>query len=416
MFINFKKIESSTWTVDGIGGIKLPVVGKGDIPITIRIKGKIKQSILNDVLYVPGIKVNLFSIKCATSRGYNVLFTGKQIIIKKGIEVKMIGSYGNGSKLYRLNFEANNQSSAQPATVSDSSLSIWHQRFSHVSYKTIKRMGTNDKVYGMTLNGKEESQSATCRGCALGKMARLPFPTSVRNTTHIGELVHTDVCGPMQVPSLSGCFFYVLFIDDFSGMRTVYFMKNKSDVFKNLQLLQCKMISKTGKSIRTFRSDGGGEFLSDKMRDWMTSKRIRHETSISSTPQQNGVSERGHRTICDALYLWAEAINYSVYTRNRTPSNKSIKTPYQIWNGEKPDVRHLRIFGSESFVHVPDAKRRKLDPKSIKCFLVGYCDTQKGYCFWDPIVRTIRKSRDAIINENTEECCNDTEPSTKSTV
>jgi hypothetical protein len=40
--------------------------------------------------------------------------------------------------------------------------------------------------------------------------------------------------------------------------------------------------------------------------------------------------------------------------------------------------------GAKSFVHIPDTQRHKLDPKSLRCFLIRYCDLQKGYRFWDP--------------------------------
>ena len=50
-------------------------------------------------------------------------------------------------------------------------------------------------------------------------------------------------------------------------------------------------------------------------------------------------------------------------------------------------------------IHVPKAERRKLDSKSIICFFVGYCTTQKAYRFWDPLTRKIRISRDVVFNE-----------------
>jgi hypothetical protein len=55
--------------------MKLRVVGRRDIPFTIIVRGKIQQNVPNDVLYVPGLKTNIFSIKCAvTQRGYSVFF------------------------------------------------------------------------------------------------------------------------------------------------------------------------------------------------------------------------------------------------------------------------------------------------------------------------------------------------------
>lgn len=45
------------------------------------------------------------------------------------------------------------------------------------------------------------------------------------------ELVHTDVCGPMSILSYGNNLHFILFIDDFSCMIWVYFMRQKSEVF-----------------------------------------------------------------------------------------------------------------------------------------------------------------------------------------
>ena len=99
------------------------------------------------------------------------------------------------------------------------------------------------------------------------------------------------------------------------------------------------------------------------------------------------------------LELWGEAIACAVYTLNRVSTKTAPNTRYQNWFGSKPDVSNLRIFGSTAYIHVPKAERRKLDSKSITCFFVGYCTTQKAYRFWDPLTRKIRISRDVVFNE-----------------
>jgi len=40
--------------------------------------------------------------------------------------------------------------------------------------------------------------------------------------------------------------------------------------------------------------------------------------------------------------------------------------------GKKPDVSHLEMFGYIAYVHVPDEKRSKLDPKAKKRIFIGY--------------------------------------------
>jgi hypothetical protein len=55
-----------------------------------------------------------------------------------------------------------------------------------------------------------------CRGCALGKNIKKPFPSGDNRSKEILDLIHSDVCGPMPLKYLGGSLYYVTFIDDFS--------------------------------------------------------------------------------------------------------------------------------------------------------------------------------------------------------
>eukprot|EP00253_Pinus_taeda_P005855 PITA_05855 len=63
------------------------------------------------------------------------------------------------------------------------------------------------------------------------KMNRVSFPSGGKRANHILELVHSDVFGPVKVPSLSKSIYYVSFINDFSRNTGIYFLKKKSEVF-----------------------------------------------------------------------------------------------------------------------------------------------------------------------------------------
>jgi hypothetical protein len=110
---------------------------------------------------------------------------------------------------------------------------------------------------------------------------------------------------------------------------------------------------------------------------------------VPYTPQQNGVVERKNCTLkemancmiqCKGLSLkyWAEAINCENYIVNHTPT-KALKniTPEEAWTKIKPDVSHFRVFGSIAWAHIPDEKRKALQPKSEKCIFVGYSEDVK---------------------------------------
>ncbi|CAB4030416.1 Retrovirus-related Pol poly from transposon TNT 1-94 [Paramuricea clavata] len=98
--------------------------------------------------------------------------------------------------------------------------------------------------------------------------------------------------------------------------------------------------------------------------------------------------------------FWAEAVNTSVYVRNRSPT-KALNgiTPYECLFEKKPDVSNLRVFGCVTYVHIPDNQRKKLDAKSRKSIFMGYPEGVKGYKLYDPVSRKFLGSRDVIFLE-----------------
>ena len=67
-----------------------------------------------------------------------------------------------------------------------------------------------------------------------------------------------------------------------------------------------------------------------------------------------------------------------------TPSRVYNITPHEKFYGKKSNLSHVKIFGSITFVHIPDEKHQKLNPKSEKCIFVGYSLEQKGYKCFNP--------------------------------
>src|SRR5690606_36938910 len=97
--------------------------------------------------------------------------------------------------------------------------------------------------------------------------------------------------------------------------------------------------------------------------------------------------------------LWAEAVATSAYILNRTAcSGIQGVTPYELWYGRAPKISHLRIFGTTAYAHIPDQRRSKLDAKSQKGFLVGYCDDD-GFRVYVPDRRVIVRSATVTFDE-----------------
>ena len=99
--------------------------------------------------------------------------------------------------------------------------------------------------------------------------------------------------------------------------------------------------------------------------------------------------------------FWAEALSTAVYLRNRSPT-KAVedKTPYEAWSGDRPNVKHLRLFECIAYAHVPKDERKKLDSKSIKCIFLGYGAEIKGYQLYDVERGNVLHNRDVIFDES----------------
>lgn len=175
------------------------------------------------------------------------------------------------------------------------------------------------------------------------------------------------------------------------------------------------------KKIKIFRTDNAGDLCSNKFESYLKSEGIIHQKTNSYTPEQNGVCERANRTVVEKARcllfdaklekkFWAEAANTAVYLKNRSPT-AALKnmTPYEAWYGKKPDVSHIRVFGSPVMVHIPKEKRLKWDKKSEEHILVGFSENVKGYRIYNPRKKTITTSRDVVVMEHrTGNCDTDT--------
>ena len=88
-----------------------------------------------------------------------------------------------------------------------------------------------------------------------------------------------------------------------------------------------------------------------------------------------------------------------------SPTKKlELQTPFEFFHGYKPEISHLRIFGSRDFAYIPKDDIRKSDAKSIECIFVGYHDDQKAYKLFNPSSHKLIASRDVVFHENTDIC------------
>ena len=134
---------------------------------------------------------------------------------------------------------------------------------------------------------------------------------------------------------------------------------------------------------------------------------------MPGTPSMNGVSERRNRTLKDMVRsmlshsslpesLWGEALKTAVYILNRVPSKEVNKTPYELWTGKKPSIRNLHIWGCPTEAKSYKPLEKKLDPRTISCYFVGYSEYSRGYKFYNPTSRSFFETGNARFLEDVE--------------
>ena len=111
-----------------------------------------------------------------------------------------------------------------------------------------------------------------CEACLLGKDARMSFPKETTSRTSKPlQLLHTDVCGPIDLPSFGKSKYFLLFIGDFSRKTWVYFLKKKSEVFVAFKNFKTLVEKESDYKIKALRSNRGDEFTSKELNDFCQS-------------------------------------------------------------------------------------------------------------------------------------------------
>lgn len=413
--IDVQDIQSSDGTrIHGATGSKsTPTDGIG----CIQMKGKNATVQYNDVLVAKNINNNLLSVSTIDKKGAWVLFGDGQVTvtcdrpeIKRTDSVIATGTLLNNG-LYAMD-ESVIPASIPALTVTQTmTLQQLHERMGHAGKHKLRSM-VNSNLLGDVKITDIDSVDVKCTECDLGKLKRTKFNKQKGVvTTEVGEVVHSDVCGPINPATMAGTQYFVSFIDDFSRYSWVYFMKHKSEVFSKFRLFEAELELHHQKKVKTLHSDGGGEYLSNVFKLHLESRGIHHKFSPPYTPQTKGIAERFNRTIMDMVRpmmrtrrvqkpLWAEAVKFANFIRNRLTTKITGKSPISRLSGnESMKISDIHTFGCK-VVYKDNTEKEKLQDRGIIGTYLGYDDIEHYHRVFDSARQQTVITRDVSFYES----------------
>ena len=288
------------------------------------------------------------------------------------------------------------------------SLEQWHSILGHCNVGDLKKLQL--LVEGMNI--QQGVSDFVCEPCILGKQTKTFNHELSERATKPLEFVNIDLCGPITPVSSDGFEYVISFTDNFSGYVFLYFIRKKSDAARALQKFLAD-VSPIGKVrnllnlvpesvIRKLRSDNGGEFMGAEFKNILIENQIRHEQCAPYSPHQNGVAERGWRTLFDSARssllesklpksMWPYALMNAAHVRNRCYQKRTQQTPYFMLTGRKPDLSVLHIFGTICYSY--EEIKKKLDDRSKRGVFVGYDRESPSYLVYHHDSQRVQRSR-----------------------
>ncbi|XP_075109223.1 uncharacterized protein LOC142181012 [Nicotiana tabacum] len=239
--------------------------------------------------------------------------------------------------IYVANFESLQSGDLSCLKVVDDDAKLWHRRLGHASFSLLNKLVQKDLVHGLSKSRFKEHN--VCDACARGKHVKSSFKPK--------------------------------------------------------------------------KGYHGTEFDNAKFDEFCNENGITHNFSAPRTPQQNRVVERKNRTLEEmartmlidseiAKNFWVEGINTACYLVNRCMIRSLLnKTPYELLNGIKPKLTHLRTFGCKCYVlNNGNDQLGKFDAKSDKGIFLGHSSQSKAYKVYNKQTQCVEESIHVIFDES----------------
>jgi hypothetical protein len=259
---------------------------------------------------------------------------------------------------------------------------LWHKRLGHPGTTMLRRM--IPALAGHNLHSSDADKMDDCMACIQGKYAKHPsrwrLPTELPQPL---ERLHGDICGPINPPS--GQFLYFLVLVDASGSHAeVSLLTTRNMAFPKILAMLIRFRNHfPDRPIKSLRMDNAGEFKSHAFEDYCTATGIALTYSVPYEHSQNGLAEayiKKIQLVARPLLihaqlpasLWSHAVLHAATLLRFRPTLLNTQASIELVSGRTPNVSHLRTFGCQVWVPVPEPAIRTISAHREEGIYVGF--------------------------------------------
>ena len=273
-FVNLRQLKQPVTVIMGDSN-QLKASAVGDIELEAYNGNNWRLVILEDVLYVPGLNFNLISLSQVMDRGHIETCNKDVSIIKSSDNQTVLTMAQREGNLYRVNLRLPSMNTSLIATL----IVIWHERLAHQNLKYVKDILDRNNIKYI-----DDWNNRVCEGCIYGKQHRISHPKNEKVAAQSLDLVHVDL-GEMNVTSIGGAKYFLIFKDDYSHFRTVYYLKSKDEAPDKLKIFLTQVENQFGRKVKELSSDHGTEIKNKTTCQLLEERGIKHTFSNVHTPQ-----------------------------------------------------------------------------------------------------------------------------------
>ncbi|CAI7795794.1 unnamed protein product [Closterium sp. NIES-53] len=168
----------------------------------------------------------------------------------------------------------------------------------------------------------------------------------------------------------------------------------------------------SGVKLKSFQSDGGGEYTSQRFKQFLAERGIKRLILLPYTHQQQGVDERMNRTLQNTMrkllrgmqlpnHQWPEAMDHTVMLHNLLSSSSlpNNASPHLLWTGKQGSTKLLRVFGCMVQYRPPSARAGRFSQRAHWGLHLGIERNYSAWKIFDVHSKEIVAAHDVIFYE-----------------